>query len=104
MSNDATDWGLAVSFAGLDFGDSAEHAFVHGVEFGQLWQRMRHGSEAEIDTTIHVANRAAIERACAADGWSCEITDSDVEGWAFASLKKTAKAGGNPHGLRLVKN
>lgn len=50
----------------MPFGDSPEHAFVHGVEFGQLWQRMRSGTESEISGTFHTANREVIERACAA--------------------------------------
>jgi len=100
-------YGLLVSFAGLPFGDNAEHAFVHGVEFGQLWQRMRSGSEAEIEGTFHSVNRMAIERAAAAEGWICEFSDvadetKTFDGWVNAKLRKVATAKPNPHGLRVV--
>lgn len=100
-------YSLLVSFAGLPFGDNPEHAFVHGVEFGQLWQRMRYGSEAEIEGTFHAVNRMAIERAAAAEGWTCEfsiVTDETTtfDGWVNVVLRKVATAKPNPRGFRVV--
>lgn len=101
-------YGLVVSFTGLPFGDSPEHAFVHGVEFGQLWQRMRSGAEAEIEGTFHASNREVIERACAAEGWAsvCSMATDEsgkkYDEWIFVKMSKTAKAKPNPHGLRVV--
>lgn len=106
---DSIEYGLVFSFSDLPFGETTEHAFVHGVELGQLWQRMRSGSEAEIEGTFHAINRTAIERCAAADGWEVEFKDATDESgasyneWLFAALKKVAVAPPNPHGLRVVR-
>lgn len=105
--SEAAAYGLLISFTGVPFGDSTEHAFVHGAEFGQLWQRMRSGREAEIKGTFHAVNRMAIERAAAADGWSCEFSEVSYEtttfdDWVNVTLRKIAAAKPNPHGLRVV--
>lgn len=102
--SDGSGWGLVLSFSGIDFGDNTEHAFVHGFEAGQIWQRMVAGHEAEIDTTCHKANRTLIERAAAAQGWSADIEDVPGCGdhYIRVRLTKTAPAKHNPHGLRVV--
>ncbi|ADJ21944.1 hypothetical protein Hden_1537 [Hyphomicrobium denitrificans ATCC 51888] len=103
-----TAYDLVVSFSGLYGTMPEEHAFVHGCEFGQLWQRMTSGSEAEIEGTFHSANRVVIERACVSQGWSAEFEDAkDDDGksydeWLFVKLKKVKSASHNPHGLRVV--
>lgn len=103
MSEDGEDgYGLVVSFGGLDFGATVEQAFVHGAEFGQIWQRMQSGAEAEIETTIHTINATVISRAATADGWDCLITPSEVDGWSSCLLVKRRVATANPHGLRIV--
>ena len=102
MCEQSSGFGLVVSFSGLPFGDSPEHAFVHGVEFGQLWQRMRSGTDSEISGTFHTANREVIERACAAEGWTIEVKLTDYAEWITATLSKTAKTRTNPRGLRVV--
>lgn len=101
---DDEEYTLLVSFKGLEFHPDSEHAFVHGVEFGQLMQRMEHGSEAEIAATIHEQNVVVVERAAAALGWDCEVkpTNPPTDGWKIAELVKHRSAGGNPHGLRVV--
>lgn len=102
MSEQSSGFGLVVSFSGLPFGDNTEHAFVHGVEFGQLWQRMCSGTESEISGTFHTANRDVIERACAAEGWTVEVKPTDYDEWIEATISKTTKARTNPRGLRVV--
>lgn len=90
-----SEFAMVMSYAGLPFGDDPEHAFVNGVEIGMLWNRMESGTEAEIDGTFHAANREAVERACVALGWTCEIvaatdeTGSPCDGWIFAKLTRT---------------
>ena len=102
MSDDETQYGLVLSFSGLYQTMPEEHAFVHGVEFGQLWFRMSSGDEAEIDTVTHTENRTVIERAAAAKGWEAEIKASDVTGWDYTKLKKVRAEKLNPHGLRVI--
>lgn len=103
ISEQETSYGLVVSFSGLYLTDAEEHAFVHGVEFGRLWHRMRSGQESEIDETVHAANRAVIERAAASQGWEVEFTDTGEPTWLFASLRKVKPGSQNPHGLRVVR-
>lgn len=109
MSNN-TGYDLVVSFSGLYATMPEEHAFVNGCEFGQLWNRMTNGSEAEIEGTFHAANRTVIERACTSQGWDVAFTDSkddsgqSYDEWVFAKLKKVKAASPNPHGLRIVKS
>lgn len=98
-----TTYGLVVSFAGLYPSDAEERAFVHGVEFGRLWHRMRSGQEAEMEATVHAINRAVIERACASQGWSAEFRDTGEPSWLFVTLRKVKPERRNPHGLRSVK-
>jgi len=103
MVDQETSYGLVLSFSGLDYGASAEHAFVHGFEVGQIWQRMRSGAEAEISAMIHTINRVVIERAAAADGWDCEITTTSIPEWSEVALTKRRAAMANPHGFQVVK-
>lgn len=89
-----SEWGLVLSFSGLDYGKNTEHAFVHGFEVGQIWERMKSGREAEIEATVHSINDEVFRRAAAADGWNIEITPSDadgvaVPGWSDVKLTKT---------------
>lgn len=103
MSEEAeAGWGLVLSFSGLYQTMPEEHAFVHGVEFGQLWHRMSSGAEAEIETATHTENRTVIERAAAAKGWHAEIKPSDVPGWDLTVLRKVRAERINPHGLKVV--
>lgn len=105
----STGFGLVLSFSGLYPTMAEEHAFVHGVEFGKLWERMVGGSESEIEGTFHAANRMIIERASASQGWDCEIRDATDEAgssyseWLFVKLTKTRAAKPNPHGLKVIK-
>lgn len=96
-------YGLVVSFSGLYSTDAEERAFVHGVEFGRLWHRMRSGQEAEMEETVHTVNRGVIERAAASQGWDVEFRDSGEPSWLFMILRKTKPERRNPHGLRAVK-
>lgn len=93
---------LVLSFSGLYQTMPEEHAFVHGVEFGQLWARMEAGAEAEIETVTHEANREIIARAAAAKGWELERKPSDTPTWDFTTLRKARAEKANPHGLRVV--
>lgn len=101
-------FGLILSFSGLYATMPEEHAFVHGVEFGKLWERMVGGSESEIEGTFHSANKTIIERACASQGWDCEVqvaTDESgkvFDEWLFAKLTKARASKPNPHGLKVV--
>lgn len=103
------EWGLVLSFANLDYGQSTEHAFVNGFEVGEIWARMKSGREAEIEATVHSINVEAFRRAAAADGWDITITASEAEGghapeWSIVKLTKVqAPERANPHGLRVVK-
>lgn len=63
MNEEETSYDLVLSFSGLYETMPEEYAFVHGVEFGQLWSRMASGAEAEIEVTTHEANREVIARA-----------------------------------------
>lgn len=100
--NDETTWTPLVSFSGLGFNADPEHAYVHGVEFGQIWQRMRDGREAEIYTTMRLENIEVIQRAAAAEGWDCEIVPTEYDGWQEVNLQKRRAAIANPRGLRVV--
>lgn len=100
---DGGGWGLVLSFAGVEFGNDTEHAFVHGFEAGQIWQRMTCGHEAEIETTAHRANRELLTRAAAAEGWAVEIKPTDYAEWIDVRLTKTGSAKPNPRGLRVVR-
>ena len=106
MADDVIDetagYGLLLSFSGLYPTMPEEHAFVHGVEFGGIWARMRAGAEAEIEATVHAANRGAITRATASQGWSVEWTVTDYPEWVVCMLRKIETARHNPHGLRVV--
>ena len=93
---------LLLSFEGLYPTMAEEHAFVHGVEFNEIWRRMRDGKEAEIDTATHVENRIVIYRAAASQGWDVEIVPSEIEGWDTTKLRKARSERHNPHGLRLI--
>lgn len=95
------EYGQLLSFNGLQFGESTEHAFVHGVEFGQLWALMRGGTVAEISETIHAINREVVERAAAAEGWTAEFRDV-ADGWIVVDMKKSQASRRNPSGLRVV--
>jgi hypothetical protein len=103
ITEQETTYGLVVSFAGLYPTDAEEHAFVHGVEFGRLWHRMRSGEEAEMEETVHAANRAVIERTCASQGWIAEFRETGEPSWLFVTLRKVKAERRNPHGLRAVK-
>lgn len=104
MADDTeTSYGLVLSFEGLYPTMPEEHAFVHGVEFGQLWQRMSEGYEAEIETTTHEKNRDVIARAAAAEGWEVECKPSGTPAWDFTTLRKVRAEKPNPHGLRVIK-
>lgn len=102
------EWNLALSFAGLEYGESAEHAFVHGFEAGQIWERMRSGREAEVEATVHSVNVEVFRRAAAADGWNIEIKTCEADGvpvpeWSHIRMTKKAKpARPNPHGFRAI--
>lgn len=100
---DATTYGLIVSFDGLYPTMPEERAFVHGFEFGQIWWRMSEGMVAEIDTMAHTENREAITRAAAAQCWALTVEPTGTEGWDFIKLRKVRAATANPHGLRVVK-
>lgn len=95
-------YSLILSFGGLYPTMAEERAFCHGVEFADLWRRMRDGNEAEIETTTHAENRAIIYRAAASQGWDVEIVPSEVEGWDTTKLRKARSERHNPHGLRLI--
>jgi hypothetical protein len=95
-------YSLLLSFEGLYPSMEEEHAFVHGVEFNEIWRRMRDGKEAEIETATHVENRKIICRAAASQGWDAEIAPSGIEGWDTTKLRKVRPERHNPHGLRLI--
>lgn len=101
--DETPSYGLVLSFSGLYPTMPEERAFVHGVEFGQIWLRMSSGEEAEIETVTHTENRTVIERAAAAKGWDAEIKPSDVTGWDLTKLVKVRAEKLNPHGLRVVR-
>lgn len=91
------EYGLVVSFAGQP------PEFVYGFELGGIWHRMQSGQEAEIKTTTHTYNREILQRMATADGWDCNITASEVEGWDYTELTKTKRLDRpNPHGLRVI--
>ena len=99
---DETSYGLVLSFSGLYENMPEEHAFVHGVEFGGLWARMKSGDEAEIDATAHLANKTVIERAAVSQGWDLECLDAGDGCWMTIKLTKVRSERTNPHGLRVV--
>ncbi len=96
-------YGLVLSFAGLYPTMPEEHAFVHGVELGKLYEQMTAGLVAEIETVTHAENREIIARAAASLGWELECTPSEVAGWDLTKLAKTRVSRPNPHGLRVAK-
>lgn len=101
------DWGLRLSFEGLSFGKTPEHAYVNGFELGQLWSRVTSGTEAEIVATMHAENDEAVRRMAAAEGWVVSVAPAladgvPIEGWVEVSMTKVINARPNPHGLRVV--
>lgn len=98
MSDENAEYGLIVSF------EDQSPSYVNGFEAGGIWERLRSGNEAEIEVTIHTANRETVSRMCVAEGWSVEFKGTEYEEWTEAKLSKTGKAPErpNPHGLRLV--
>lgn len=109
MDGGGNGWGLVLSFGGIYPTREEEHAFVQGFEMGCLDALMNGGTVAEIERTMHTANRAMVERAAAAYGWSLEITPcmdgagNDVPDYIMIKMSKTTAARPNPHGLRVVK-
>ncbi len=101
MSDDV--YAKELSFKGLAFHADPEHSFVHGVEFGLLYERMHSGREADIYAQVRAANREVIERACAAEGWSLVVVPTDVDEWIEVKMSKRSKLRHNPSGIRLVK-
>lgn len=98
MSEDA-NYGLIVSF------EDQSASFVNGFEAGELWQRMRNGAEAEIEATVHTANRETITRMGIAEGWAVEFSATEYEEWITLRMtKQMAPPRVNPHGLRIVGN
>lgn len=95
------DYSMILSLANLYPTVAEEHAFIHGLEFGGIYGRMRSGNEAEIEETTHVANREVFQRAAAAEGWTIEVTPH-CDTWDQTKLIKTGEAKSNPHGLRVV--
>jgi hypothetical protein len=91
-------YGLVVSF------EDQSASYVHGWEAGGIWQRMRSGAEAEIEATVHTANRETLSRMAVAEGWSIEFKPTEFDEWTQLAMSKTAKAPErpNPHGLRVV--
>jgi hypothetical protein len=96
-------WGLVLSFTGLNYGETTEHAFVYGFEVGGIYERMKSGREAEIETTVHAINEEIYRRAAAAEGWGIEIKPSGTDGWSELKLTKKRAAVVNPNGLRVVR-
>lgn len=92
------EYGLVVSF------EDQSASYVNGWEAGGIWQRMRSGTEAEIDTTVHAANRETLNRMAIAEGWSVEFVSTEYEEWLTMKMEKraTAPSRNNPHGLRVV--
>lgn len=98
MADDTSGWQLLVAFP------DESPSFVHGFEAGRIWQRMKVNDEAEIWATTHPENREVIRRMADAEGWSVEVTPTDVEGWDRTLLTKRSapRERPNPHGLRVV--
>lgn len=96
--SEPVQYGLIVSFP--DQSDS----FVHGYEAGMLATDMRRGDVAEIERTVHSANREVITRLCMAEGWSVRFTPTDYSEWDEVLMVKSSQAHEcpNPRGLRLV--
>lgn len=101
MSHEHTGYTLVLSFEGLFSELAEEKAFVYGVEFGQLLQRMR--TETYIEETFNSENRRIIQRAAAAYGWEFDWKPSGTRGWDYVTLTKGAPLEQpNPMGLRVV--
>lgn len=101
-----TDRGLIISFP-----DQSE-SFVLGYDAGILDERMRHGSDPEIELyRIHAANEELVRRMCIAYGWTCEFdpcrdeTGQSYDGFRLVTMRKTSTPPerANPHGLRVAK-
>lgn len=109
MSDDQeSGWGLVLSFSGLYPNIEQERAFTYGFEAGQIWMRMKTGTEGEIDIMINEPNRVIVERMCAAEGWDVQFsTTKDETGIEYPTyldvkMQKRRLAKPNPHGLRVV--
>lgn len=101
MSDEPTEtagYSLAVSFP------DESPSYTHGFEAGGIWQRMKAGREVTITATTHVENREFFRRAAVAEGWSCSIQPTTVEGWDELTLVKefARSTRPNPHGLRVI--
>lgn len=90
-------YGLLVSF------EDQSDSYVHGFEAGMLSVRMKDGTEAEVEATIHTANKETVSRMAIAYGWSAEFKSTEFEEWTTVELvKQSAPQRVNPHGLRVV--
>jgi len=97
-NDEKSEYGLLVSF------EDQSASYVHGYEAGGIWQRMRSGTEAEIEIMVHSVNRETLRRMAVADGWSVEFTPTEFDEWVSMKMEKQAKPidHPNPHGLRVV--
>lgn len=104
VPDESASHALILSFSGLYSTMPEEHAFVHGVEFGRLWDQMRAGRDAEIEQTVHAANRVVIERAAISQGWAVEFKATDYPEWLYVQMTKAGPERRNPHGLKIVQS
>lgn len=97
-TSENAEYGLIVSF------EDQSASYVHGYEAGGIWERMRSGTVAEIETVVHAENRETLTRMATVEGWSIELKPTEVDGWLSMSMAKQSKPldRPNPHGLRVV--
>lgn len=80
-----SDFGLLISF------DDRPRDFVHGVEFGMIWEKLKSGVE-EVSNggfPIRLQNQELIYRACEHFGYEAHFKECYVSGWIdFIAIKK----------------
>lgn len=93
-----------LNFDGLEFGSNSKRAFLHGYDFGLIYQVMLAGDRNEIETTIPQEIKEVIERACAVESWSVwfERVDPPYEHLLICKMSKRSRGEGNSHGSRLI--
>jgi hypothetical protein len=99
MDGTESGWILAVEFT--DRSDS----FAYGVEFGRLYQQMKHpGNATCIDTMTLSGNREVLRRGALHLGWVPDFKQSGTEGWDHATFRlgPTPPKYSNPRGLHVV--
>lgn len=75
----------------IKFPDQSE-SFAYGVEFGRLLEKIERGDNPIQNNgfPVRVENVSVLALACSLYGYTCTLTNCEIEGWVnFIGIKKT---------------